>query len=497
MPPSVTVAAKRVGRCWSLASSTAGLVALTIALRVPFATAPLGIDEGGLAFVARGWGDPGRSLYGPYWVDRPPLLLALFKLAGLAGPLGIRLLGAGAAGALVVAVSRLATAVGTRRTGRVAGLVTAMAAGSYALRAVFTPGELLAAVPAALSVLCLLRSRAGDLRRLFGAGVLATSAFLVKQSFVDALAAGVVCVAADGLAQRRVPVRRLATFAAGALVPLLGIAAWFAVVPRQAGQFPYALIGFRIDGLHALAVSNLPIPVRLRRLGAPALGSGLILALAVAPMGLRRRRHDRALTATLGAWTGTGLLGVLGGGSYWAHYLIQLIAPAAVLCAVGLDAAPRVRRGAGLFAIVAVVLAVNGLGAIGQGLARGPRSDVAVADFIRARAKPGDTQYVMYARANVDYYSGLPSPFPYAWSLMLRTIPGARGQLVRLLASPRRPTWVVGWQAPRRWGLDPDGRIAADLRRSYRVEAVIDGHRVYHRRAPAGQRSASAGTGAA
>jgi hypothetical protein len=90
----------------------------------------------------------------------------------------------------------------------------------------------------------------------------------------------------------------------------------------------------------------------------------------------------------------------------------------------------------------------------------------------------------MYARANLGYYSRLPSPYPYAWSLMVRAIPGATGRLLALLDSPRRPTWVVVWQRPDLWHLDPRHALLQALHRHYRVVARIDGRRVYHRREP-------------
>jgi hypothetical protein len=88
----------------------------------------------------------------------------------------------------------------------------------------------------------------------------------------------------------------------------------------------------------------------------------------------------------------------------------------------------------------------------------------------------------MYARANVGYYTGLPSPYPYAWSLMVRAVPGATGRLLALLDSPRRPTWIVGWQWPSAWHLDPHHAIKAALKQHYRVVAHAHGHPIYHRR---------------
>ena len=101
------------------------------------------------------------------------------------------------------------------------------------------------------------------------------------------------------------------------------------------------------------------------------------------------------------------------------------------------------------------------------------RRERAIGHYIRDHARPGDTQYVMYARANVVYYAGLRQPYPYLWSLMVRVRPGAVTQLRDLLESSRRPTWLVPWQAAERWDLDPDGTLGRVLARRYRLAAVV------------------------
>ena len=50
---------------------------------LPFLGVPLSRDEAGLLMVGGQWG-PGLSLYGDYWVDRPPLLVALFGAISVA-----------------------------------------------------------------------------------------------------------------------------------------------------------------------------------------------------------------------------------------------------------------------------------------------------------------------------------------------------------------------------------------------------------------------------
>src|SRR3954454_13089774 len=163
----------------------------TLALRLLYVTVPLGVDEGGLASVAKAWGTGGGSIYGAYWLDRPPLLVALYKAAGVVGALWIRGLGVLAALALAAATTATAQLVAGDRAARVAAVLTAALASSAAIGAVFTPAELLAAVPAAASVGCLVAAhKRGEAGWMVVAGLLAVSAALVKQSFLDGGTAG-------------------------------------------------------------------------------------------------------------------------------------------------------------------------------------------------------------------------------------------------------------------------------------------------------------------
>ena len=387
------------------------------------------------------------------------------------------MLGILAALALVAVTTLVTRAVAGERAARIAAVLSAGLASSIALAAVYTPSELLAAVPAAGSIGCLVAAhRRGQARWLVGAGLLAVAAALIKQSFLDAGFAGAVFL----LASRGPPrLRPAAAYVAGALIPLAGVGVWLAVAHVSPGSLVYALFGFRLHALEVLATSNLPLHVRLKSLWLPVTGSGLLALLVIALRGLATLRGDRVLAVTLAAWLGAGAVGVLGGGSYWPHYLIELVAPASLLTGAALS---RVRAG-GLVAAWLTALAVVGtVGGVGQVRAHQQRHGVvAVASYVRDHARPGDTQYVMYARANVGFYTGLPSPYPYAWSLLVRAHPGATTRLRRLLESPRRPTWIVGWQRPSRWGLDPGGATARVLHAHYRVVAHVHGHPIYHR----------------
>ena len=473
----------------------AGAVAIALVLRLPWWNTPLGNDEGGLAFVARTWGEGGDFAYGPHFVDRPPLLLGLFRGAiELAGETGVRLLGALAAAALVAAVALVARELGGARAAGWAAVLTAAFASSVAIEAVYTPAELLGAVPATLAVLLLVaagRRTGWDLPRssvhgrespalglLCGAGALSTSALLIKQSFIDPLfaALGLFIAAAVMRAPRRALLRAAGAYLAGALIALaVGLAVWAGL--SRGGEIGYAFVGFRLDGLGALAGDAVGLTSRLERLALPLLGSGIVLVLGWSIAGMASLKARPLLRATLAAWLLGGLVGVLAGGSYWPHYLIQLVPPLTVSAAValaGMRARLR-RRVAQATVIVVGALAMGGSIAGGVVLPdqRYQAMSYEIGRYLRKGADRGQTAYVMYAQPNILYYSRLESPFPYHWSLMMRSIPEAQARLRKLLASPRRPTWVVEWDDHRHGGLDRSGETARLLREHYRRVATV------------------------
>jgi hypothetical protein len=95
-----------------LTASVLVLSAAAVLARLPLLGRPLSPDEGGFLMVAHQW-SPGTSLYGAYWVDRPPLLITLFQLAGAlgGGAVGLRALGAIGVGTSVLLAAALARTV--------------------------------------------------------------------------------------------------------------------------------------------------------------------------------------------------------------------------------------------------------------------------------------------------------------------------------------------------------------------------------------------------
>ncbi len=91
-------------------------VLVSSALRVPGLMATPSSDEAGFLLVARTWAPDADSLYGQYWVDRPPVLLAAYRWSdALLGELGPRLLAMVLAAVLVVAVHLLAARLDVTR----------------------------------------------------------------------------------------------------------------------------------------------------------------------------------------------------------------------------------------------------------------------------------------------------------------------------------------------------------------------------------------------
>ena len=210
----------------------------TVGLRLLYLGFPLGIDEGGVAFIAKAWGTGHGSLYGAYWLDRPPLLVALYKLAVIGGPTGIRVLGIVAALALVAVTTVVTRAVAGERAARIAAVLSAGLASSIALarrlharRSCSPPSR-----PPGRSAASWPRIAAGRPAGWWAPGLLAVAAALIKQSFLDAGFAGAVFLIASSVRDRRPRLRWAAAYAAGALIPLAGVGVWLAVGPRLPRQ---------------------------------------------------------------------------------------------------------------------------------------------------------------------------------------------------------------------------------------------------------------------
>lgn len=448
--------------------------AICVGLRLPFINVPLNIDEGGDSFVARAWGTTQGSMYGGSWLDRPPLLVLLYKIGVLGGDLGVRLLGMAAAILLVVGTMLIAHNISGLRAARITGFITAIMSSSVVLGAVFTSNEILATVPVTYSILALFYARESDRARLwlFLAGFLASCALLIKQSFADVLVAGAVFLFVSWATRdrSRFTWSWIPWWVSGVVTPLIATLAWFHFYSVGIGQFLYAVIGFRIDSLADQATNAPSASYMFVHLGLPILiASGCLIPVPWAFSWLLKRRTDPQVSLTLAAWLVVGILGITGGGNYFPHYFIQPLAALAVMCGCAIAGSRRRYLGAvttAMFVIMAIANIVVGVSLVKVDPPQ--QRTLAVSKYLRANAHPDDSLYVMYARANLLYYADMKSPYPYAWIMMVRAVPQAQTDLRTLLKSPsKRPTWIVEWQGPTFFGLDKSGETRRLLRDHY------------------------------
>ncbi|WP_067433407.1 hypothetical protein [Nocardioides jensenii] len=476
------------------------LAALTCLLGwVPFMGRPLSPDESGLLMVARQWG-PGDSLYGNYWVDRPPVLIALVALGNLlGGAWGLRLLGVITVFCSVLLAGRLGRTVAPDRP--TAPLVPAATAavllGTPLFGGSVVNAELLG-LPLILGglIAAINSTRAPTSREALwwgvAAGAAGAGAALTKQNLLDVFVFGLALLLVSVVTRARRGVRGgvardgRPTEAATALGATAGAAAVLALAVGGAaalGTGPAelwsAVVSFRWEAASVLLESPSSGP-RLQVLLWALLGSGAPLLLGVLLVHLRRgeavgsEHVDLRLPAlAVVAWEATA---VLVGGSYWLHYLIGLV-PGLVLLAAVTDLRARIRRSV---SIVLAMLTVSTLCAIAWvGVHPIDRSEQEVASYLAARAQPGDTAVVTFGVASILESAGLESPYPNLWSLPVRVRDAHLHELAALLAGPDRPTWlVISGIGLGSWGIDTSAAQPYIAKHYDRIDDVA-GYRIF------------------
>lgn len=460
-----------------------------VAVRVGYLFASLGSDEAGYLLVARDWHLHGPGLYGRYFVDRPPLLMGIFRLASLVSwDHFIRVLSVPATLVFVGAAAGAAREVAGDRGARAAALVAAALTVTPVLGADEANGEIFAVPFVMLSVWAVLaavrRPHRGTALAL-AAGVAAGLAVMVKQSFGDGavFAATLLCVS---VVQGRLPLRLalrtgLAVLAGGCAVLLAGVG-YVAVSGAGPGVALYALAGFR--GAALTVITGHPDPALVVRrftiVGFALVSGTLPLAVLLGREALRRRRNGWspvawAVLVTVLAET----VAVVASGSYWPHYLIQLAPMLALAVGMGVQraTAPLALR-AGAVLTVASALVVS----LAVDVARAAGADpngVPTGRWVAEAGRPHDTAMVLYGHAEVQESSGMQSPYPYLWTLPLRTLDPHLSRLRATLAGRSAPTWVVVWDQLDLWGIDPQGRTRRTLVDHYHRVGTVCGHQVW------------------
>ena len=310
---------------------------------------------------------------------------------------------------------------------------------------------------------------------------------LAKQNFLDGFAFAVVLLGVGSLTRVNRRVLRpavvtttAAAFLAGALLPAAGALLW-ARSHGGLGALAYAMYGFRTDAAAVIAGSSWHAPLhRLGTLVALAAVSGVLVLLGnLAWRHGHRLRHLDPLPWALTAAVVVELAGVAAGASFWPHYLIALIPTVAVATGLGVHRRMPGRTWTRRLVVAAVLATatVSSLGAVHGALVTS--RSWAIGRWLAASAAPRDSVVVTFTHANLIDASGLRPGYPYAWSLPVRTLDPHLTRLVHTLDGSAAPTWVVRYDPPRAWGLDPTSRVAAALRTHYREVATVCGRPVW------------------
>lgn len=454
-------------------------VVAMVGVRLSFLGSPVGRDEAGFLLVGAGW-DHGSSLYGHFWVDRPPLLIWIMDLAG--SVTGLRLIGLGACVLMVLGVARTAYLARGEQAARWAGAAAALFSVAPWFGVPRTNGEMLAtpfvAWGFALAAHALLRPERRAWLHGLGAGVLAACAGLIKQTIADVIVFAIVLAIALVWQQRTSRRHALVVVGSGLVGVLVALGVGLAAAALRGTTVPElfeALVMFRVDAGEVIRTSaSSATAERLFTLLATWLASGLALIAGLTLWDAARRR-DPVLLAALSVIvfvSGTAMLG----GSYWAHYLFQLV-PASAL-AVGLLVGHIGRRVTLASAAFVVAMTVgNLLWNVAVPPDDGVEAEV-VGAWLRESADPSDSAVVAYGQPNVLANADMTSPYPYLWSLPVRTLDPDLTAMSDVLAGADRPAWLVDWSGIDSWGVDSTA-LKTVLEREYREVAEVCGRTIW------------------
>ena len=468
--------------------------AAVVLARLVYAWQPLHADEGGYLLAARSWRTGGEFLYGDYHVDRPPLLLALFRLAAVSEWDGaIRILSIPFVLAAVVAAARAGYLAAGDAGARWSTVVAAALFSSPAVAADLSDADLFAAVFVMVSVALTLEAwgrplAATQLWLALAAGAAGAAASLVKQSFLDGLVFVAVLVTADAVRRRQLSrCCRLVAVGAGvgALLPYLAVAAWTWSAGVDASGMWTELVAFRRDAFAVIWEGSTQAPV--------VRGLRLVLLTvvsAMAPIGWTWVSACRGRASPLSpeecavtAGLTYGVIAIVAGGSYWVHYLLQLVAmlalAAGIVAASGCPAAATMRRWSKVAAGAAVVAA--GVTTTVYATVPSVWYQQRIGEWLGRSSVPGDTAFVAYGAPSILEAADLGSPYPYLWSLPMRTLDPRQDRLRATLAGPEAPTWLVQVNAFDSWGIDERGRLRRLVEARYDVAATVCGQDVWLR----------------
>ena len=107
--------------------------------------------------------------------------------------------------------------------------------------------------------------------------------------------------------------------------------------------------------------------------------------------------------------------------------------------------------------------------------------EVRTGEAIAAAGRPGDRVLVYGGRADIQWASRAGSPYPYLWSLPMRTLDPGLTDLHDVLTGDNPPTWFVEASYVNTWSELGTRPIESSLIRKYEfVRTACDRYRIYH-----------------
>ncbi|HSV39099.1 MAG TPA: hypothetical protein VLI04_10090 [Nocardioidaceae bacterium] len=471
-----------------------GAMAVALLLRFEGLLWPLKPDESGFLLVSRNWHPDADSLFGPLFVDRPPILIGLFRLADLlGGAYAPRFAAAALVFALVYAAYRTGLLLGGTSGARWTTAAAVALCGQPDLELWAAKSESLGVPLVMVSCWLSLEALYATERRgryAFAAGLAGAVALGMKQNLVGGAVFGLVLLVVAVATRRLTPgqARRVALAAAAGFVVVVGaVVAVVLTAGVRLGTLWETLYGFRGDAFKVITSSNMDAPMeRLHILGLLFVTTGLALLLGWFLLTLPEgwRAHPEAAVAAL-VMVVVDAVALLLGGSYWVPYLTGLFPGALVAVAiVAGGASGRSRHGMRIAVVVCSASMV--VTSVGWSVGHLQGKVAPTANYVGAAVKqvalPDDTIVVLYGRADVVLASGLDTVYEHLWSVPARTLDPELEQLRTVLAGEGAPTWVVAWTSLNAYGIDPDGRLQALVASRYYDVGKVCGRTVYRLR---------------
>ena len=287
----------------------------------------------------------------------------------------------------------------------------------------------------------------------------------LKQSLVGGLVFGAVLLVASAVADRprwRTHLRLGVAAALGAAVPVVATVVWALVAGVDLGTLWYAVAGFRADADAVLAAQpSDTIDQRAVEMRELVVETGMALLAGWFVLHLPRlARRLPVPTAAVVAMLAVDTLALVRSGSWWTTYLVALAPPLALATALVLTVEllpvrrrPWQRVVVGVSQALVVLVVISSLDSLWRwwDITRDGHRPVEyyAGEAIGRAARPGDTLVVYGGRADIQWASGLRSPYPHLWSLPMRTLDPRLAELRDAADRPGRADVVRGVHLPR------------------------------------------------